>query len=389
MLILLGAVACSPRGDAQIPAAAAGAKLSLSLKRAAAPPLLSGPHFARLESSRAGRPPLPALRLGAVRFRDCAPRVRLAATSKSVNRRASFSAGEVAFEGTLFEFCHALGSDGGCLYLADCAAAISACFFFHGVARNGGALCVSGGRTTIVDTNFVKNSAKGRCGAILARDGDLALTKCRFVANRAGAAVGAFGCVAAALRLLQCLFYGNSAPAYGAFHLREASGVVIDCSFKDNTAASPEGTSLSVAANLDWLCVENSKFYDTANFSVGVSAASATRLVDLVFAAAPGHGIVVVADSDRQVAEIVNPRYNGVGMEPPPELPAGMLREVLGYREVEPPFAWRSLYVLIALFTVLISLLVIFIPIVILPSEENLGYTKQSVESAAKLVSEA
>jgi hypothetical protein len=141
-----------------------------------------------------------------------------------------------------------------------------------------------------------------------------------------------------------------------------------------------KGTSLAIRGNVDWLCVETTKFYDSEKYPVSVSAASATRLVELQFAAPPDNGIFIVKDCDRQVAMIIHPQYLGNSIEPAPELPAGMLREVLGYKETEPPFAWRSLYLLIALFTVIISLLVIFIPIVILPSEENLGYQKQFVQ---------
>jgi hypothetical protein len=280
----------------------------------------------------------------------------------------------------MYEFCHALGSDGGCLYLADCQTHITDCFFFHGVARNGGSVCVSGGKLTVVDTNFVKNSAKQKCGGLLAKDCDLDLSKTRFVGNQAGRSGGAFLTQGVSVRLLLVVFYGNTAPNCGGAELIETSGSFVECYFKDNTATEKEGTSLSIRGNVEWLCIENTKFYDTEKYPVSVSATSATRLVELQFAGQPENGIFIVKDCDRQVAVIVHPSYLGSSIEPPPELPPGMLREVLGYKETEPPFAWRSLYLLIALFTVIISMLVIFIPIVILPSEVNLGYEKQSVQ---------
>jgi hypothetical protein len=323
-----------------------------------------------------------SMTLRGVRFRECASPIRLTSAGKSVNKRCSYSQSEVDFDNTVYEFCHALTSDGGCLYLADCTSNIMNSFFFHGAARNGGAACVSGGKVVVSDSNFVKNSAKIKCGGLLLRDCDANIKKSKFVGNRAGGQVGALLVQASVVRLLTSLFYNNVAESHGAVSLSEVSGVFIECYFRGNSASrSNEGTSLAIAGNLDWLCIENSKFYDTDPYPVSVAASSATRLVEPQFVAAKNHSIFMIADIDKPVCQIVNPKFASKQIEPPPELPQGMMREVLAYKESEPPFAWRSLYVLIALFTIIISVLVIFIPIVILPSDANLGYTKQSVQS--------
>jgi hypothetical protein len=380
---------------------AGATNLSLQFKSALTSPFMRAPFYAPLESSLRNRLSLfsstffrlsmplvhgssASLALRGVRFRECASPIRLTSSGKSVNKRCSYSKSEVDFDNTIYEFCHALTSDGGCLYLADCTSNIANSFFFHGVARNGGAACVSGGKVIVSDSNFVKNSAKMKCGGLLVRDCDAHIKKSKFVGNRAGGQVGALLVQASVVRLLTNLFYNNIAESHGGISLSEASGVFIECYFRGNSAlGSNEGTSLAISGNIDWFCVENSRFYDTNPFPLSLAASSLTRLVDLQFVAQKQNAIFLVPDTDKAVCQIVNPKFAWTQIEPPPELPQGMMREVLAYKESEPPFAWRSLYILIALFTVVISVLVIFIPIVILPSDANLGYTKQSVQSTA------
>jgi hypothetical protein len=169
----------------------------------------------------------------------------------------------------------------------------------------------------------------------------------------------------------------NSAAEAGGFLLVESAGLLIDCSFKDNCARSNCGTSLAVSGNLDWLCIEACRFYDVQKFPV---ASSATRLVDLRFAANGSSAFFVVRDADREVFVVVRAAFDGRRLEETPELPPGMMREVLAYREREPPFAWRALYLLMGLLTVIISMVVSFIPVVILPTKANEGWTRQSVQ---------
>jgi hypothetical protein len=299
---------------------------------------------------------------------------------KSVTKRQSSSAVEVIVENTIYEFCLGLGSDGGCLYLTDCHTKITKCFFFHGAARNGGAVCVSGGRLSVSETNFAKNSAKLRAGALLTKDTNVAIMNGRFAGNAAGKSGGAVMMESGSVHCVGSLFYNNSAGMCGGVELKETAGLLMDCYFKGNSAGRKEGIALVVSGNADWMCIEHSKFYDREEFQVSVSAASATRIVGPQFAGDQTSGVLMVDDSKGQMAVVLVPRY-GKEMEPAPDLPAGVLREVFAYKETEPPFGWRSLYLLIALFTVVISVMVVFIPIVIVPGEEGLGYRKQEVQT--------
>lgn len=324
-----------------------------------------------------------SMQVHSVRFSNCASPIRIeSAAQTSINKRRSFSNSELDLDNTLYEFCHALNSDGGCLYLSDCTATMSSSFFFQGLARNGGGACIVGGRLTVSDTTFVKCQAKTKGGAVMGRDVSIRLSRTKLVGNKAGVDSGALALIHSDTYMLDVVCYQNTAKLYGGMSFDGVVGQVIQAYFKGNTASSKEGTSLSVENNIDYLCIEGCNFYDVDPYPVRISGASATRIVDGKFTADAANGIYVVLDTEVRKCDIINPQFWGAKMDKEPTLPAGMMREVLSYNESEPMFAWRSLYMLIAVFAVGISLLIIFIPIVILPGQADEGWVKQNLTVA-------
>jgi hypothetical protein len=178
------------------------------------------------------------------------------------------------------------------------------------------------------------------------------------------------------------MFYSNSADEVGGILLEECTGLFIECTFKNNSAKSNQGMSLSIVGNLDWLCVERSYFFDHAAFPISVASSSATRFVDLFFKGSPDSCFYIVNDTGQVNYQIVNPEFRGRGMDPEPELPPEMMKEVMVYVEREPAFAWRSLYLLMGIFAVFLSSLIGVLPTVILPTRMNNGWTKQSIQTA-------
>jgi hypothetical protein len=87
--------------------------------------------------------------------------------------------------------------------------------------------------------------------------------------------------------------------------------------------------------------------------------------------------IYVVPDTDTPKIVIGSLKYNGIRLGEPPEVPAGLVRDVLVYKEKEPPMAWRGLYSLIGIFTLILSFVTAFLPVLILPARAQDGWIRQ------------
>jgi len=295
--------------------------------------------------------------------------------SKSAGNRKQYKSKSVKLIRNNFEFCHSLLDNGGALFISNCNVTISGCLFFQGSAVNGGAMYVIGSNIDIQSTNIVKCNSKKNAAGFLVKNCDIVMMNCIFCNNRAAQDVGALSVKSCSIHMKNLKFYGNhAAHRFGAIQMVGSEGQFTLCYFKDNTCPDyPFGTSFATSECPEYLLLEHCYFYDTESVPISVSTDCSIYVTNPIFMGNLDESIHIY-DSEKGIKPkytMVNPIGYGKGMPALPHLPAELLRDVILWRETEPYFEWKGLYLIIALMIIVFSMIGLIVPALILPSSKR------------------
>ena len=313
-------------------------------------------------------------------------------TNKTESLSRTIENGNVNFDQTMFEFCRSQ-ANGGCLQLINCIATITSCYFFQNSAKSGGSVYISGGdRSRIIDCNFVKCFARTKGGALYATGSFFTLQHSNFAKNRAGVEGGAIFISNSNIECISNKIYTNQASKrVGGMAIIECEGKIVQNSFHQNVAIEENnGSSLLIEQNSEILCIETNYFYDKEDFPVYLSISHEIYFTNNYFLSSSTNSISFdIQSSQSDISEnfkITNCGYLGKGIKPFQNLPFELMREEFIYDENEPAIEWKSLYLVSAIFAIILLFIVIFMPLLTQPTIADSGWSKQTLQNNSDVI---